>query len=124
MAAGSRLRAAKKRSFFYLCIEKIKNSQICAGIGKTELNILFQIGHIAKEAAASTLEFGNDENCITDASQGIKILLPGNGGTNRAHGAPGAQDQNAEEGFFVAQVISLIDAQKLFFGGGERTGIE
>jgi hypothetical protein len=71
-------------------MEVIKYPQIGASFGKTKLYILFQIGHVAKEAAASTLELGNNENGIANAAHRKMNFLPGEGGTNRAEGAPGA----------------------------------
>jgi len=115
----------RMRSFFHLRVEVIKDAQICARFVKAKLDILFQFGPVAKEAAARTLEFFNNVDGIGDTAQGEKIFLIGDAaGGNRAQGAPRTQDQDAEEGLFVPQLIQPIPLQELFFGRGESTSVE
>src|SRR5450830_1271834 len=102
----------KNHSFFHLGVEVVEYPQVGTGIGKAKLNILFQIGLIAKEAAAGPLEFGDNKNGIANGAHREKILLPGDGSPNRAHGAPGAAGEDAEEGFFVTHLIGPIALQE------------
>ncbi len=114
----------KKSSFVRLLVEVIKDAQIRTSFGNSKLDILFQIGLVTKEAAASTLEFCNHEDGIANTAQGEKVFLIGDHRTNRAQGTPDTQDQDAEEGLFVPQLISFIPLQAIFFSRGEGAGIE
>ena len=105
-------------------MEVIEDAQVGTGLLNAKLDILFQIGLIAEEAAAGTLEPGNHVDGITDAAIGEKVFLIGERRTNRTQGTPGAQDQKTDEGLFMTQLVSFATLQEGFFSRGEGTGIE